>query len=42
MFDGEMVKKKFPLIIFELKKFLVQDKVGLRKFSLNFFFYKKP
>ena len=48
MFDGEMVKTKMS---FNNKKFLVQDKVGLRKllvqfglrkFSLNFFFYKKP
>ena len=29
MFDAEMVEKKFPLIKFELKKFLVQGKVGL-------------
>ena len=40
MFDGEMVKRNFP---FEKKfgqKFLVQDNVGLRKFSSKFYFAK--
>ena len=32
MFDGEMVKTYFPLTKFGLRKFLVQDKVGLKKF----------
>ena len=47
MFDGEIVKKKFPFKKkFGLRKFLVQDrvqdKVGLRKFSPKIFFCKKP
>ena len=46
MFDGEIVKKKFPFKKnFGIRKFLVQDrvqdkvqdKVGLRKFSQFFF-----
>ena len=32
MFDREMVKKKFHLKSFGLRKFLVQDKVGLKTF----------
>ena len=50
MFDGEIVKRNFPLKInFGLGKFLVQDrvqdkvqdKVGLRKFSPKNFFFAK-
>ena len=50
MFDGEIVKKKFPLKKnFGLRKYLVQDrvqdkvqdKVGLRKFSPKNFFLQK-
>ena len=48
MFNGEIVKKNFPLKIFWLRKYLVQDrvqdkiqdKVGLRKFSPTNFFAK--
>ena len=49
MFDGEIVKKKFPFKTnFGLRQFLVQDraqdkvqdKVGLRKFSPKIFFAK--
>ena len=47
MFDGEIVKKNSLLKNFGLRKSLVQDrvqnkvqdKVGLRKFSPNFFFF---
>ena len=53
MFDGEMVKTYFPLKQNLDRKFLVQDKVGLRKllvqdkvglgkFSPYFFFSIKP
>ena len=39
MFDGEMVGKNFPFEKkFTLRKFLVQDKVGSRKFSPKTFF----
>ena len=46
MFDGEIVKKNFPLKKnFGLRKFLVQDKVqdkvGLRNFSPKTFFLQK-
>ena len=43
MFDGEIVKKKFPIKKKICTNFLVQDrvqdKVGLGKFSPNFFFF---
>ena len=49
MFDGEIVKNNFPLqkmldlfLVQDRVLYRVQDKVGLRKFSSNFFFCKKP
>ena len=42
MFDGEIVKKNFPFKKnFGLEKSLIQDTVGLRKFSPKNFFCKK-
>ena len=40
MFDGEMVKRNFPFQDKFGQKILVQDKVGLRKFSPKFYFAK--
>ena len=42
MFDGEIVKKKFPLKKIFLVQDKVQEKVGLRKISPKIFFCKKP